>query len=58
MISVCDLVRLEAYTEAGGNVIHDLFDPDEAMLDDEELLDKLVAERLDAERDHVLSQGT
>ena len=51
------LIGLEAYVKAGGKVSHDLFDPDEAMLDDEDLLNKLVAERLEAEREDLLNQG-
>ena len=51
------LVGLETYIKAGGNVIHDLFDPDEGLINDEELLDNLVAERFEAERARVLSQS-
>ena len=50
-------IGLEAYTEAGGKVIHDLFDPDEAMIENEELLDTLVAAKFETERERVLSQG-
>ena len=50
-------IGLEAYTKAGGKVIHDLFDPDEAMLEDEDLLNNLVDDKFQIERNRLIDQG-
>jgi ParB family chromosome partitioning protein len=50
------LVGLEAYEKAGGRVVRDLFD-DEVWLLDVDLLEKLVSDRLAAEREKVQAEG-
>jgi ParB family chromosome partitioning protein len=51
-------IGLEAYEAAGGVVRKDLFSTrDEAFLADEKLLDRLVAEKLDAVIDQVRAEG-
>ena len=51
-------VGLEAYEEAGGVVMRDLFSQvDEGWLQDVALLEKLVATGLEAERDAIVDEG-
>jgi ParB family chromosome partitioning protein len=51
-------VGLEAYESAGGTLTRDLFDDDRGgWLDDVALLDRLVAEKLSAEAQHIASEG-
>ncbi len=51
-------VGLEAYEEAGGVVMRDLFSQvDEGWLQDVALLEKLVATGLEAERDSIADEG-
>ncbi|KZB56362.1 ParB/RepB/Spo0J family partition protein [Thalassospira xiamenensis] len=51
-------VGLEAYEDAGGVVMRDLFSQvDEGWLQDVALLEKLVATGLDAERDAIADEG-
>ncbi|QND60456.1 ParB/RepB/Spo0J family partition protein [Mesorhizobium huakuii] len=51
-------VGLDAYTEAGGIVMHDLFQGDDGgWLQDVGLLDMLVAERLREQSDEISAEG-
>ena len=50
-------VGLETYKDAGGKVTYDLFNEDGTLIHDEELLEKLVMERLEAERERHLAEG-
>jgi ParB family chromosome partitioning protein len=51
-------VGAEAYEAAGGQLVRDLFQPDdEAYFADSELLDRLVAEKLHAEAEKVKAEG-
>ncbi|MGE0853842.1 MAG: ParB/RepB/Spo0J family partition protein [Hyphomicrobiaceae bacterium] len=51
-------VGIEAYEEAGGIVLHDLFEADNGgWLQDPALLDKLVAEKLEREAEAVRAEG-
>jgi ParB family transcriptional regulator, chromosome partitioning protein len=51
-------VGLTAYEEAGGRVLRDLFQGDDGgWLEDVGLLDKLVAEKLQAEAERIASEG-
>jgi len=52
-------VGLETYRAAGGSISADLFDrdPDAGYITDTALLDKLVGEKLDAEKDALITEG-
>jgi ParB family chromosome partitioning protein len=51
-------VGLEAYVAAGGQVLRDLFEPDDGgWLQDPVLLERLVAEKLKAEADALVAEG-
>jgi ParB family chromosome partitioning protein len=51
-------VGAEAYEAAGGQLVRDLFQPDdEAYFADSELLDRLVAEKLRAEAEKLKAEG-
>lgn len=51
------LIGAKAYEAAGGVVIRDLFDPDAAYFTDSQLLDRLVAEKLEAEAQFLQQEG-
>jgi len=49
---------LDAYVEAGGMILRDLFQPDEGgWLQDATLLDRLVAEKLEREAEAIRAEG-
>ncbi len=51
-------VGVEAYEEAGGTMLHDLFQgDDDGWLEDPALLDRLVTEKLQAEAETVAVEG-
>ena len=51
-------IGLEAYTSAGGCVMRDLFEPDDGgWLTAPTLLDQLVSDRLEAERQRIAAEG-
>ncbi len=50
-------VGLEAYEQAGGKVLRDLFDADAVYIEDPALLAKLAEDKLDASRTDWLAQG-
>jgi len=51
-------VGLDAYTEAGGVILHDLFQGDDGgWLQDVSLLDKMVSETLNKQADRVRAEG-
>jgi len=51
-------VGLEAYEEAGGTILRDLFEPDDGgWLQDPALLEKLVAEKLEQEAEAIRAEG-
>jgi len=51
-------VGIDAYIEAGGGVVRDLFEADNGgWLTDPALLDRLVDEKLKAERERILAEG-
>ncbi len=51
-------VGLEAYAEAGGTILRDLFEPDDGgWLQEPALLEKLVAEKLEREADAIRAEG-
>ena len=51
-------VGAEAYNAAGGAVLRDLFEPDDGgWLQDAALLDRLVAEKLEAEAEAIRAEG-
>ncbi|MBB3773521.1 ParB family chromosome partitioning protein [Angulomicrobium tetraedrale] len=61
-VRACDkraqFIGLEAYVEAGGTILRDLFQGDDGgWLQDVVLVDRLVAEKLKAEADAVTTEG-
>lgn len=61
-VRACDkraqFIGLEAYVEAGGTILRDLFQGDDGgWLQDVALVDRLVAEKLKAEADAVATEG-
>ena len=53
-----EFVGVDAYVEAGGAVLRDLFEPDHGgWLQDASLLEKLVAEKLEREAEAVREEG-
>jgi ParB family chromosome partitioning protein len=51
-------VGLEAYVEAGGTILRDLFEPDDGgWLQEPALLEKLVAEKLEQEAEAIRGEG-
>lgn len=53
-----EFVGVDAYVEAGGAVLRDLFEPDHGgWLQDASLLEKLVAEKLEREAETVREEG-
>jgi len=50
-------VGIEAYEAAGGAVLRDLFTDDRAYLQNPDLLNKLVSEKLEAAKNHALQSG-
>ncbi len=61
-VRACDkraqFIGLEAYVEAGGIILRDLFQGDDGgWLQDVALVDRLVAEKLKAEADAVTTEG-
>ena len=61
-VRACDkraqFIGLEAYIEAGGTILRDLFQGDDGgWLQDVALVDRLVAEKLKAEADAVATEG-
>jgi ParB family chromosome partitioning protein len=51
-------VGLEAYEEAGGTILRDLFEPDDGgWLQEPALLEKLVAEKLEREAEAIRGEG-
>jgi len=51
-------VGLEAYVEAGGTILRDLFEPDDGgWLQEPVLLEKLVAEKLEREAEAIRGEG-
>ncbi len=51
-------VGLEAYADAGGTILRDLFEPDDGgWLQEPALLEKLVAEKLEREADAIRAEG-
>jgi ParB family chromosome partitioning protein len=51
-------VGLEAYVEAGGTILRDLFEPDDGgWLQEPVLLEKLVAEKLEREAEAIRDEG-
>jgi ParB family chromosome partitioning protein len=51
-------VGIEAYEEAGGTILRDLFEPDDGgWLQEPTLLDKLVAEKLEREAEVLRAEG-
>lgn len=51
-------VGIDAYVAAGGSVLRDLFEPDDGgWLTDPSLLDRLVAEKLQAEGERIGAEG-
>ena len=51
-------IGLDAYEEAGGGVLHDLFQGDDGgWLQDVALVDRLVAEKLEREADTIRAEG-
>src|SRR6202012_5765002 len=51
-------VGIDAYEQAGGSVLRDLFEHDDGgWLQDVALLDRLVAERLKAEAETIAAEG-
>jgi len=51
-------VGLEAYVEAGGSILRDLFEPDDGgWLQEPVLLEKLVAEKLEREGEAIRGEG-
>ncbi|MGE0765555.1 MAG: ParB/RepB/Spo0J family partition protein [Hyphomicrobiaceae bacterium] len=51
-------VGTEAYEEAGGTILRDLFEPDDGgWLQEPPLLEKLVAEKLEREADAIRTEG-
>ena len=50
-------IGIEAYTQAGGTLTRDLFADHPGYIDNEDLLDRLVAERLQAAADSIKAQG-
>ena len=51
-------IGVDAYQAAGGHIVRDLFDAEhEGYFDDPELLNRLVAEKLDREADPVRAEG-
>ncbi len=61
-VRACDkraqFIGLEAYVEAGGTILRDLFQGDDGgWLQDVALVDRLVAEKLKAEADAVAAEG-
>lgn len=51
-------VGLEAYVEAGGSILRDLFEPDDGgWLQEPALLEKLVAEKLEREAEAIHGEG-
>ena len=50
-------VGIEAYTEAGGRIVKDLFEDDVVLLDDGDIIQRLALAKADALRDAALAEG-